>query len=92
MIPILRFQVMHGYVCFIAPIDYFVELSLVYETFCENCSHFILKWFQPNSFGELCFLEDSYRNMQKFKYFNFWESPLFDISEYAFNFSQILVS
>ena len=23
----------------------------MYETFCENCSHFILKWFQPNSFG-----------------------------------------
>ena len=25
LIPILRFQVMHDYVCFIAPIDYFVE-------------------------------------------------------------------
>ena len=24
------------------------------ETFCENCSHFILKWFQLNSFGEIC--------------------------------------
>ena len=28
----------------------------MYETFCGNCSHFILKWFQPNSFGESCFL------------------------------------
>ena len=25
LIPILRFQVMNGYVCFIAPIDYFLE-------------------------------------------------------------------
>ena len=33
LIPILRFHVMHDYVCFIAPIDYCVELSLVYETF-----------------------------------------------------------
>ena len=33
--------------------------------FCENCSHFILKWFQPNSFGEMCFLEGRYEKMQK---------------------------
>ena len=33
LIPILRFQVMHDYVCFIAHIDYSVEYSLVYETF-----------------------------------------------------------
>ena len=33
MIPILRFQDMHDYVWFIAPIDYCVELILVYETF-----------------------------------------------------------
>ena len=65
MIPILRFQVMHDYVCFIAPIDYCVKKILVYENFCENCSHFILKWFQPNSFAEVYFLEESYENMQK---------------------------
>ena len=75
MIPILRFQVMHDYVCFITPIEYCVEFwfnkvlngskSLVYETFCENCFHFILKLFQPNSFGEVCFSEESYENMQK---------------------------
>ena len=64
-IPILCFQVMHDYTCFIAPIDYCVELSLVDKTFCENCSHFIWKWFQPNSFGEMCFLEESYEKMQK---------------------------
>ena len=34
LIPILRFQVMHDYVCFITPIDFCVE------TFCENCSQF----------------------------------------------------
>ena len=33
---------MHDYVCFIAPIDYRIELSLVDEIFCENCSHFVL--------------------------------------------------
>ena len=87
MIPILRFQVMHDYVCFIAPIDYCVEKSLVHETFCKNCSYFILKWFQPNSFGELYFLEKSYENMQKIQFLKFWERPLFDVSEYAFRFS-----
>ena len=71
--------------CFIAPIDYCDEKkSLVYETFCENCSYFILKWFQPNSFGEVCFLEESYKNMQKFQFKTFWERPLFSIREYAF--------
>ena len=33
MISILCFQVMHDYVCFIAPIDYCVEYILVYESF-----------------------------------------------------------
>ena len=56
---------MHDYVCFIAPIDYLVELSLMYETFCENCSHFILKRFQPHSFEKVCILEESNENMQK---------------------------
>ena len=27
---------------FIAPIDYRVEISFINETFCGNCSHFIL--------------------------------------------------
>ena len=86
LIQILRFQVMHDYVCFIAPIDYCVELSLMFETFCESCSHFRLKWFQPNSFGEVCFWEKmSYENMKKKnKFGEFWEWPLFDIREHAF--------
>ena len=73
---------MHDYVCFIAPIDYCVESSLVYETFCENCCHFILKWFQPKFFGEVCFLEETYENMQEIQiliFFFFLERPLFDI-------------
>ena len=31
---------MHDYVCFIAPIDYCVAESLVYETFCEKLLSF----------------------------------------------------
>ena len=81
LIPILRFHVMHDYVRFIAPIDYCVELSLVDETFCENCSHFILKWLQPNSFGEMCFLEESYENMQKIQISTNLESALFQNQE-----------
>ena len=48
-------------------IDYCVELIIVDDNFCEDCSHFILKWFQPNSFGEICFLEKSYKHVQKKK-------------------------
>ena len=43
MIPILTFHFMHDDVCFIAPIDFCVELSLVDETFFEICSYFILR-------------------------------------------------
>ena len=75
LIPILRFQIMHDYVCFIVPIDYCVEKSLMYETLCENCSHFILKWFQPNSFEEECFLEESDKNMQKIQFLKMVRSP-----------------
>ena len=28
---------------------------------CENCSHFTLKYFQLNSFGKMCFLEENYK-------------------------------
>ena len=51
LIPILRLQVMRDYVYWHCSIDYTcVKLSLVDETLCKNCSHFIRKWFQPNSF------------------------------------------
>ena len=42
-------------------IDNCVELNINNNNFCENSSHFILKWFLPNSFGELRFLEESYK-------------------------------
>ena len=70
--------------CFIAPIDFCVEESLVDETVRKHCSYFILKWFQPNSFGlgEVYLLEESYENMQKIQILEkFWERPLFDIRE-----------
>ena len=45
---------------------YIYKLCIITDdNFCENCSHFILKWFQLNSFGEMWFLEDSYKYMQK---------------------------
>ena len=84
LIPILHFQVMHDYVYFIDPIDYCVEKVLCPRLFFENCSHFILKWFQPNSFGEMCFLEECTTNIKKIHILKFWECPLFDIGEYAF--------
>ena len=61
----------------------------MYETFCENCSHFMLKWFQPNSFGEVCFLPRELKEVlrkyaKKIKFRKFWERPQFDIREYTF--------
>ena len=53
----------------------------MYETFCENCSYFILKWFQPNSFEEVCFLKESYENIQKIQIL---KAPSIQIKEYAF--------
>ena len=47
----------------------------MYKTFCENCSHFILIWFQPNSFGEMCFLEKNYGNMQKIQILKILRAP-----------------
>ena len=47
---------MHDYVCFNSPIDY---------TLLNYCSNFILKWFQPNYFGQMCFLEEGYEKILK---------------------------
>ena len=46
----------------------------------------ILAWF----FEEVCFLEESYENMQKNQILKFWERPLFNISEYAFKHITII--
>ena len=51
--------------CFIASIDYCIASSLMYETFCANCSHLILKWLQPNSFGGSMLLRGELQKMQK---------------------------
>ena len=61
LIPIWRLQVMQDCVHWHCSIDYCVKLSLVDETLGENCSHFTLKWFLLNSFGEMCFLEESFK-------------------------------
>ena len=31
----------------------------------------------------MCFLQESYKWMEKFKFWNFWECPLYEIWEYA---------
>ena len=54
--PQCRFECIKGhYVYFIAPSTVLNKVSCP-RLFCKNCSHFILKLFQPNSFGEVCFL------------------------------------
>ena len=82
LIPIYVYKLYMIMLCFIAP--YCVELSFVDKTFCENCSHFILKWFQLNSFGEMCILKESYKNMQKFMILKIWKCLLYKIREHAF--------
>ena len=84
LIPILRFEVMHDYVCFIAPMVHFVELSLMYKTFCESCSHFILKWFQPYSFWGIVLLRGELQKYAKNSNLKNFESTVFIIREYAF--------
>ena len=78
--------------CMIMCVSLTTLTTVLHKVLCprlsgETCSHFILKWFQPNSIGEVCFLEESYKNMQKFKFWQFWERPQFDIREYAFNYA-----
>ena len=76
LIPILHFQVMHDLCCFIAPIDYCVEFSQNRRPdFLWNCSHFILKCLQPNSFREMCFLEKSYKKMHKIQILTILRAP-----------------
>ena len=37
------------------------QLNLVDKNLCENCSYSTLKQFVHNSFGGMCFLEESYK-------------------------------
>ena len=44
-----------------------------------------------NSFREMCFLEERYKQMQKkIKFWNFWELPLYEFWEYAFKYGLII--
>ena len=62
-----------------------VRLSLDDKTLSKNGYHFILsKWFLHNSFGEMFFLKESYNRCRKFKFWHFWEHPVYEIWEYAF--------
>ena len=64
-ISISGLQVTHDYSVFQCSINYYVELIMVDDNLSENCSHSVLKWFQPNSFEEMCFLEERYKKMEK---------------------------
>ena len=61
-----HFQVMHD-VCFIASICNSLEKVSCGRDFL---SHF--KWFQPNSFRAVGFLEKNYKNRKMFKFWQYW--------------------
>ena len=64
---------MHDYVCFIAPIDNCVELSLVDEIFCENL---LLKWFQLKFLWGNVFLRgELHEMMQKIQILKILRAP-----------------
>ena len=72
-------------------LDYVPHSSHKFLFWVKSCT-WDFQWKLPSchteaisafSFGEVCFLEESYDNMQKFK---FSECPSFNIREYAFNF------
>ena len=50
---------MHDYACFIVPIGYCVELSLVHETLSKTVD------FSLIPLGKCAWVEESYANMQK---------------------------
>ena len=60
----------------------------MYETFCENCSHFLLKWFHSNSLGEVCFYggelwkyakSSNFENFENALYLTSGSMPLIDL-------------
>ena len=56
---------MHDYVCFIAPIDFCVELSLIDKTFCKIVLISYWKDFSLIPMGEMCFLQESFEKILK---------------------------
>ena len=84
----LGLQVMNNYVHWHCSTDYCVKLNPVNETSSENCSYFKQKWFLLIFFGEMSFLEESYKKMQKNSNFEIYESVLYmKFESMPFNFS-----
>ena len=82
LFPISFLPVMHGYVHWHSSIDYCVKLSLVDNEFLQkNGCHFIRKWFLLESFGEMCFLEESYKKVQTIHILKFLRMPSISIWE-----------
>ena len=71
LIPVLRLKVMHDYVHWHCSIDYCVRLVVIDEDLSGNCFYVTLKRFQLNSFGKMCFLEKSYKQIQKIQILTF---------------------
>ena len=51
---------------------------------CPPGFHFIVKWFQCNSYGENVLLRGETYKRCKLKLWKFWECPLFETREYIF--------
>ena len=86
LIPISRFQVMHDYACFIAPIDYCVDRLSVKIALMSYWSDFSLI-----PFGGIVLLRGELWKYAKNSNFEiFWKRTLFNISEYAFNVSSCM--
>ena len=80
LIPISRFQVMHDYVCFIAPIDYRWIKSCVQDFLWK-----LLSFSYWNDLSQIPLRNcGSTEICKKIKFWKFWECHLFNISEYAF--------
>ena len=68
--------------CFI---DYCVKLILINKNLCKKLLLFHTEMISVLSFGEMCFLEESYKWMKKTQNFEiFWERPQYEIWECAF--------
>ena len=66
--------------------DYCVKLILVNENLCKNWFYFALKWFLSlTPLGKCASWGTATNRCKKFKFWNFWECPLHEIWEYAFN-------
>ena len=60
-------------------------LSLVDETSCKNLLSFHKEMMSAWFLWWVCYFEITTNRCNKFKLWKFWEHPLYEISEYAFN-------